>query len=187
MILTAPYKLSTIFNNFFVGCAVGFFLAAVPVSVAISQQEDTDHTATFTILTERYNVPHHSAVILGIVVDDAAILYSVPAEILLAQIQIESSYYARAKSHVGAIGLMQVRPQFWAEACAPYDPYDKWENVYVGACALSHYRDTFGNIPDALVAYNIGISAMHRGENLDAGMRYRSIVMQEAATIYSEY
>jgi len=85
-------------------------------------------------------------------------VYRVPRALVVAIIQAESNFDARAVSSAGAMGLMQVMPATARKV--GIDPADLFEprlNVLAGvrllAVLLRHYR---GDVVDALVAYNAG-------------------------------
>lgn len=83
--------------------------------------------------------------------------------LVLAVIQVESSYDPCAVSKVGAKGLMQVMPRrlFSAEDFAAYAFqhhlfYEPIWNVRTGVAYLAALRDRFGDLETALAAYNAG-------------------------------
>ena len=92
-------------------------------------------------------------------------------ELLASLVLTESSFRKNARSHVGAVGPTQVRPEFWSGFCGTTDLLDPAENIYCGAQILSHFRDRCDDDTDcALVAYNIG----PYGKQKQAGRRYAS-------------
>jgi hypothetical protein len=81
--------------------------------------------------------------------------------LVLALIEIESSYDPAAVSHRGARGLMQLRePTFRREAERAgrewQDPHDPAVNVQAGIRYLRRLLDAFGREEVALMAYNAG-------------------------------
>lgn len=76
-------------------------------------------------------------------------------QLVLAVIDIESSFNRFAESHAGAQGLMQVMP-FWKEVYArPSDDlYHPLTSLRYGCRILRHYLDKYDNEADALAAYN---------------------------------
>ena len=64
-----------------------------------------------------------------------------------------------AVSPKGAMGLMQIMPQTWAELRRRYglgeDPYDPHDNIMAGAAYLRELHDRFGK-RGFLAAYNAG-------------------------------
>ena len=79
-------------------------------------------------------------------------------ELLASLVLTESSFRKEARSHVGAIGPTQLRPEFWSSFCGS-NLQDPAENIYCGAQVLSHLKDRCGNEGCALEAYNVGIYA----------------------------
>lgn len=71
----------------------------------------------------------------------------------------ESDGDARSTSPKGAMGLMQIMPQTWAELRVRYalggDPYDPRDNITAGAAYLRELFDRYG-APGFLAAYNAG-------------------------------
>lgn len=92
-------------------------------------------------------------------------------ELLASLVLTESSFRKNVRSHVGAIGPAQVRPEFWSAFCGSSDLHDPAENIYCGAQVLSHLLDRCGDDTNcALQAYNVGI---HSNQE-QAGRRYVS-------------
>lgn len=62
-------------------------------------------------------------------------------------------------SHAGAMGLMQVMPEAWAELRDRYglgaDPYDPHDNILAGTAYLRELYARYG-YPDLFAAYNAG-------------------------------
>lgn len=96
---------------------------------------------------------------------EASRAYVVPASLLRAVIQVESSGDVGALSEKGAQGLMQLMPET-AKRLGVTDPFDPRENVLGGARYLRFLLDAFeGDATLALAAYNAGENAVvrHRG------------------------
>jgi len=90
--------------------------------------------------------------------------------LIAALIQVESSFFSRATSHMGAVGLMQLRPfvardlarrleTSWSGIQTLHDPEI---NILMGTCYLATLRRDFADLPTALVAYNYGPSYVRR-------------------------
>jgi soluble lytic murein transglycosylase-like protein len=79
-----------------------------------------------------------------------------PAELVLAVIDIESNFDRFAISHAGARGLMQVMPFWLDEIGRPDDDlFDIHTNLRMGCTILRHYLDREkGNRTRALARYN---------------------------------
>ena len=78
-------------------------------------------------------------------------------ELIASLVLTESSFRKSVRSHVGAVGPAQVRPDYWSGFCGSSDLSDPAENIYCGAQVLSHLQDRCGNVSCALEAYNVGI------------------------------
>lgn len=91
----------------------------------------------------------------------------VPAELALSIARRESEFYPKARSHVGAAGLMQLMPKT-GQAMADRvgmngfevdDLYDPVVNVRLGSEYLAKLKDDYGyNIPLIAAGYNAGPS-----------------------------
>ncbi|MCV0368943.1 lytic transglycosylase domain-containing protein [Filomicrobium sp.] len=92
-------------------------------------------------------------------VDDAARRFGVPEAWIRAVMRVESRGNVRAISPMGAMGLMQIMPDTWAELRARYglgsDPFDPRDNILAGAAYLREMHDRYGS-PGFLAAYNAG-------------------------------
>jgi soluble lytic murein transglycosylase-like protein len=85
-------------------------------------------------------------------------------ELLASLVVTESSFRKVARSHVGAIGPTQVRPDYWGEFCGQPDLHDPEQNVYCGAQVLSHLMERCeGDQACGLAAYNVGPYARRAG------------------------
>ncbi len=91
-------------------------------------------------------------------------------ELLASLVLTESSFRKDARSHVGAVGPAQVRPEYWGRFCGTANLQDPAENIYCGAQVLSHLMDRCGAEGCALEAYNIGTY----GQGGGAAQRYVS-------------
>jgi len=87
---------------------------------------------------------------------------SLSPHLLQAVIAVESGFDARAVSHKGALGLMQLMPQT-AQRFGVRDPFDPVQNVTAGATYLKALLERFhGDLHLALAAYNAGEAAVIR-------------------------
>ena len=91
---------------------------------------------------------------------EASQRFGVPVAWIRAVMRAESAGDVRAISSKGAMGLMQVMPDTWAELRVRHglgrDPYDPRDNVLAGAAYLREMFDRYGNIAAMLAAYNAG-------------------------------
>jgi soluble lytic murein transglycosylase-like protein len=85
--------------------------------------------------------------------------FGIPASWLRAVMQVESGGNAQAVSSKGAMGLMQIMPETWADLRQRYglgaDPFDLHDNIIAGAAYLRELHDRYGS-PGFLAAYNAG-------------------------------
>lgn len=94
-------------------------------------------------------------------------------DLVLAVIEVESNYQLDSVSPAGAVGLMQVMPQ-WVEVfgihCSLKEPGC---NVKAGLQLLASYEQLYGNLKVALTVYNRGPSpvdwAFIKGQDPDNG------------------
>jgi hypothetical protein len=92
-------------------------------------------------------------------VTEAASRFGIPARWIQSVMRAESLGDATATSPKGAMGLMQIMPQTWADLRGRYalgaNPYDPHDNILAGAAYLRELYDRYG--PDGfLAAYNAG-------------------------------
>ena len=92
-------------------------------------------------------------------VAEAALRFGIPASWIKAIMQAESRGDVRAVSPKGAMGLMQIMPQTWADLRSRYglgaDPFDPHDNILAGAGYLRELHDRYG-AAGFLAAYNAG-------------------------------
>lgn len=86
--------------------------------------------------------------------------HGLPPALVKAVIATESNFNARAVSAKGALGLMQLMPETADELGV--DPLRVDENVDGGTRYLRHLWDRFGDLTDALAAYNAGPDSVDR-------------------------
>ncbi|MFQ5450993.1 MAG: lytic transglycosylase domain-containing protein [Nitrospinaceae bacterium] len=90
--------------------------------------------------------------------------------LLTALIITESSFYNWARSHRGALGLMQIQPETGMELAAETrlewrgkpTLYDPAKNIALGAYYLNKLIQRFGDLALALEAYNYGPTRLVR-------------------------
>ncbi|WP_353429757.1 lytic transglycosylase domain-containing protein [Paracoccus denitrificans] len=91
---------------------------------------------------------------------EASQRFGIPAAWIIAVMHAESAGDLRAVSSAGAIGLMQVMPETWADLRIRYalghDPYHARDNILAGTAYLREMWDRYGNVAAMLAAYNAG-------------------------------
>jgi hypothetical protein len=91
---------------------------------------------------------------------EASQRFGIPEHWIRAVLRAESAGDVRAISEAGAIGLMQVMPDTWADLRARYglgrDPYQPRDNILAGAAYMREMWDRYGNVAAMLAAYNAG-------------------------------
>jgi membrane-bound lytic murein transglycosylase MltF len=98
----------------------------------------------------------------GDLIHRKAAKYSVDPALVAAVIEQESRFKSRARSHVGAKGLMQLMPRTgrWMGARDLYDPE---QNVDAGVKYIKYLHKRFnGNLTKTLAAYNAGEGNVQR-------------------------
>lgn len=95
-------------------------------------------------------------------ITEASQRFDIPAAWIRAVLRAESAGDPRSISSAGAIGLMQIMPDTWAELRVRNrlgsDPYDPHDNILAGAAYLRELHDRYGNVVAMLAAYNAGPS-----------------------------
>lgn len=89
-------------------------------------------------------------------IKQAAQKYNLPPELIAGFMYQESRGNPRARSHVGAMGLMQLMPGT-ASQLGVKDPWDPGQNIDGGAKYIRQMLNRFnGNLENAVAAYNAG-------------------------------
>lgn len=90
---------------------------------------------------------------------EAAQRFELPAAWIRAVLRAESDGDPCAVSPKGAIGLMQIMPDTWADLRIRHrlgsDPYDPHDNIVAGAAYIRELFDRYGS-PGWIAAYNAG-------------------------------
>ena len=94
-------------------------------------------------------------------IEEHSAAHQVSPALVRAVIQAESAFNPRARSHKGAMGLMQLMPATATEF-AVLDPYDPRENIRAGVAYLKRLLVKYSDESLALAAYNAGPAAVAR-------------------------
>ena len=117
-----------------------------------------------------------NAVPFGNIIHDKAQKYDVDPALVAAVVETESRFKSRARSQVGAKGLMQLMPRTgrWMGASNLYDPE---QNVEAGTKYLSYLTQRFdGNLKKTIAAYNAGEGNVRRYKGVPPFRETRSYV-----------
>jgi soluble lytic murein transglycosylase-like protein len=115
----------------------------------------------------------------------AAAEYEVPPDMILAQAWAESSWKVDAVSHKGAMGVLQLMPNavdFVSKRLLKLDhELDAWDpvaNARMGARYMQHLLSrTDGDVRQALIAYNQGLTGLRRHGPYPAAEQYADKVL----------
>lgn len=122
--------------------------AIVPVNAAQADNASTRHPASA-----------RHAVSFANLIEEASRRFGISARWIRAVMTVESAGDARARSPKGAMGLMQIMPETWADLRMRHrlgnDPYHPHDNILAGAAYLHELHDRYGS-PGFLAAYNAG-------------------------------
>jgi soluble lytic murein transglycosylase-like protein len=98
-------------------------------------------------------------------IEQVAAEHGVDARLLHAIVRVESSYNHQARSHAGALGLMQVIPAT-GKRFGANDLFDPLQNLRAGTAYLVWLHRRFnGDLTLMLAAYNAGEGAVQRHGN----------------------
>jgi hypothetical protein len=143
-----------------IGACVAIVLALVPGSAA-SQSDAAGSAVTLTIPHVAMSSPVDEWAPL---MDEASRKFGIPVAWIRAVMRVESGGQtmldgAPVTSPAGAMGLMQVTPDSYAEMQNRYaldaDPYDPHDNILAGTAYLREMYQRYG-YPDLFAAYNAG-------------------------------
>lgn len=98
-------------------------------------------------------------------IDQVAAEHGMDARLLHAIVTVESAYDPQARSHAGALGLMQVIPAT-GKRFGANDLFDPLQNLRAGTAYLAWLKRRFGgDLTLMLAAYNAGEGAVQRHGN----------------------
>ena len=110
----------------------------------------------------------------GEIIASVSEAHGVDPLLVRALIQVESNYRPRARSHKGAMGLMQLMPST-AREYKVRNPYDPKANIEAGIKHLKSLIDRFG-VELALAAYNAGPAAVQKFKGIPPYRETRNYV-----------
>ena len=124
---------------------------------------------------------------IGAIIDKASRRYGVDAGLIKAVIKQESNFNPRAVSSAGAQGLMQLMPST-ARGLGVSDSFDPEQNVMAGTRFLKDMLRRYGNVDDALAAYNWGPGNVDRHGSESAALpRETRNYLAKVKGYYSQY
>ena len=151
--------------------SIGIWIAPAPASADVYYYKDSQGVLTFT------NVPNHGGYRRMIrdntepstvngsyeeLILAASGRHNVNADLIRAVIKAESDFRSNARSHKGAMGLMQLMPET-ARLHNVADAYDPGENVEGGVRHLKMLLERYqGDLQLSLAAYNAGAGAVEK-------------------------
>lgn len=93
-------------------------------------------------------------------IGEASQRFGIPEAWIRAVLSAESAHDIGAVSPAGAMGLMQIMPDTWAELRIQHrlaeDPHDPGDNILAGTAYLRQMLDRYGSVSAMLAAYNAG-------------------------------
>jgi hypothetical protein len=123
-------------------------------AIAIGSCCNETHAQQATVVHQTGDGPAAS---ISVFSAEASQRFGIPAPWIRAVMAAESAGNLRAVSPKGAIGLMQIMPETWADLRRRYhlgaDPFDAHDNIIAGTAYLRELYDRYG-APGFLAAYN---------------------------------
>jgi hypothetical protein len=122
---------------------------------AVSSRTTEDILFLKIIITKR-DIDRRLARDIARLVQKYARIYGQDPDLVLAMIAVESDFDPTARSTAGAVGLMQVMPQWRQVLGINEDLTDSETSIKYGLQILGFYRNMYGELEMALTAYNRG-------------------------------
>jgi soluble lytic murein transglycosylase-like protein len=119
-----------------------------------------DVTEDFAVrLQVAFGLRHRDAVEYADWILEASAQQDLDPYLLAGLVHAESAFRKTARSHTGALGPTQIKPEYWSKFCGHPNLYDPAQNIQCGARVLAHLRDVCGDVTCAIKAYNVGIAS----------------------------
>ncbi len=152
-------------HSFAIRLRLCFCLALLCALAACGSSRSTRHAAVPRSPSRYYPPPGPSSDPWGPYIQEASGRFGLPEQWIRSVMRQESGGQEDVISWAGAIGLMQVLPDTYAELRDRYslgnDPFDPHDNILAGTAYLREMYDRFGS-PGFLAAYNAGPNRVDR-------------------------
>jgi len=157
-------------------------MKALETSVSIKSAEDTIYLKALILQPK---LDYALAREIAASIHKHAPIYRISPNLVLAMIEVESNFNAKATSNVGALGLMQLMPVWKEKQGITCDLFKVDCNIKHGMQVFSFYEMEYGqDLEMALTAYNRGPSrvdsALSRGSNPRNGYAKKIIKTYES-------
>jgi len=144
-----------------VTCDKSLIETILPDEVAHPEPEPADQATTEDAAAEVPEVEPLTMGPYGEIITSMAETHGVDPMLVRALIRVESADQPTARSHKGAMGLMQLMPST-ARLYKVRNPYDPKANIAAGVKHLKSLLDRFRTVDLALAAYNAGEGAVKK-------------------------
>ena len=156
-----------------------------PINLPGYQLEKNNLNASSAGNTLRYQDNTSNRALINRHIRGAAALYNIDSALITAIIRQESAFRIDAKSHKGAMGLMQLMPAT-AKQYRVRNILDPRENIYAGTKHMRYLLGRYQNISLALAAYNAGENAVSKYQGIPPYPETQDYV-KKVLTWYREY
>ncbi len=142
---------------------IGLVLAAITLSACSSLSGSFSNRSNqlSSGLQTAYSVSPNTANRVSPIIIQSSERYNVSPLLIAAIIRQESNYNSTARSPTGAVGLTQIIPSHWRQAC-PGNLYDESVNINCGTQVLATYYKSAGSWSKAVAYYNVGPTGYQR-------------------------
>jgi hypothetical protein len=144
-----------------VTCDKSLIETILPDEVPHPEPQPSDQAATESPAAEVPEVEPLTMGPYGEIITSMAETHGVDPMLVRALIRVESADQPTARSHKGAMGLMQLMPST-ARLYKVRNPYDPKANIAAGVKHLKSLLDRFSTVDLALAAYNAGEGAVKK-------------------------